>query len=251
MNLNTLLPVPFRKDVIFLTTSNGEPYTSMRPIVENMGLAWQVQHRKLTSNAKRWGVTIMVTPSESGSQETLCMPVRKLPAFLSTINPKKVRPEIREKIELYQEECDDALWDYWTKGQAIRKPAVLKEIQHTNRFIKNFITVAKEMGYTPAQARSAAIQEAGQQGLMLPAPPTKEITTPEFFIRAWLNGKTDLPICTTRVRALYNAYVDWCLKNDFIIANDRAFFVQIRTVGALRFRRICKAGHSAAEPVTS
>lgn len=50
----------------------------------------------------------------------LCMPVRKLPAYLSSITPKKVRPELRAKIELYQAESDDALWDYWTKGQATR-----------------------------------------------------------------------------------------------------------------------------------
>ena len=64
------------------------------------------------------------TPSEGGAQQTLCIPVRKLPAFLASINPKKVRPELRPKIELYQAECDAALWDYWMKGRAER-PATL------------------------------------------------------------------------------------------------------------------------------
>ena len=50
------------------------------------------------------------------------MHVRKLPAFLASINPKKVRADLREKVILYQNECDDALWDYWTKGRAERKP---------------------------------------------------------------------------------------------------------------------------------
>jgi hypothetical protein len=34
-----------------------------------------------------------------------------------TINPKKVRPELRERIELYQAESDDVLWEYWTNQQ--------------------------------------------------------------------------------------------------------------------------------------
>ena len=64
----------------------------------------------------------MIIPSASGNQDTLCMPVRKLPAFFASINPNKVRPELRDRIRLYQDECDDALWNYWTKGQATRRP---------------------------------------------------------------------------------------------------------------------------------
>ena len=117
-----LSPVTFHGDTIYCVEKNDEPFVPMKPVVENMGLAWQVQARKLAANKDRWGVTIMVIPSESGDQETTCMPLRKLPAFLAGINPKKVKAEIREKVIIYQNECDDALWDYWTKGRAERKP---------------------------------------------------------------------------------------------------------------------------------
>lgn len=92
----------------------------MKPIVENMGLAWQTQARKLTDNKERWGIIIMVIPSNGGEQEMLCLPVRKLPAYLASINPNKVRAELRPKIELYQAESDDALWNYWINGKAER-----------------------------------------------------------------------------------------------------------------------------------
>ena len=115
--MNTsLLSVPFHGHTLFLLEQNNEPYTPMKPIVEGMGLAWQVQHRKLDSNKERWGITIMVIPSKSGAQETLCMPLRKLPGWLMTIHPTRVKPEIREKILQYQNECDDVLWKYWTEG---------------------------------------------------------------------------------------------------------------------------------------
>ena len=119
-----LEPVPFRDDTIYAVEYDGEPFTPVKPIVENMGLAWQTQHRKLMSNKDRWGVTIMVIPSQTfgkmtslsngGAQETLCIPVRKLPGFLATINPNKVKPELRPKIIAYQNECDDVLWRYWS-----------------------------------------------------------------------------------------------------------------------------------------
>lgn len=72
------------------------------------------------TTASRGSVAIITTPSNGGEQEMLCMPVRKLPSYLNSINPRKVRPELRAKIELYQAESDDALWNYWMHGRAER-----------------------------------------------------------------------------------------------------------------------------------
>lgn len=121
--MSQLSPVTFHGDTIFCITHQGQPYTPMRPIVENMGLVWAAQSVKLNANRERWGVSIIETPTASGQQDMLCMPVRKLPAYLSSINPKKVRPELRAKIELYQNESDDALWNYWMNGRAERAKA--------------------------------------------------------------------------------------------------------------------------------
>ena len=114
------ITVPFHDATLFVVDHDGHPYTPIKPIVEGMGLAWQPQHRKLAENRERWGITEMVIPSAGGDQESSCMPLRKLPGWLMTIHPNKVRPEIRERIIRYQNECDDALWDYWFKGQATR-----------------------------------------------------------------------------------------------------------------------------------
>ena len=117
-----LSPVQFHGSTIFVVTHKGEPYAPIKPIVEDMGLDWRSQATKLRNNKERWGVAMITTPSTSGEQQCTCMPVRKLPAFFASINPNKVRPELRDRIRLYQDECDDALWNYWTKGQATRKP---------------------------------------------------------------------------------------------------------------------------------
>lgn len=116
----TLSPVTFHGDTIFCIDYQDQPYTPMRPIVENMGLDWQSQATKFRANKDRWGVVIIATPSKGGEQQSTCMPVRKLPAWLNSINPKKVAPELRAKIALYQAESDDALWDYWMNGRAER-----------------------------------------------------------------------------------------------------------------------------------
>lgn len=51
-------------------------------------------------------------------RDLVCMPLRKLAGWLSTIQPSRVKPELQDRILTYQNECDDALWDYWTKGYA-------------------------------------------------------------------------------------------------------------------------------------
>ena len=116
-----LSPVTFHGDTIFCIDYQDQPYTPMRPIVENMGLDWGSQSVKLNANKERWTVAIIATVAQDGSErEMLCMPVRKLPSYLNSINPTKVRPELRAKIELYQAESDDALWNYWMHGRAER-----------------------------------------------------------------------------------------------------------------------------------
>lgn len=76
----------------------------MKPIVEGMGLSWQGQHEKLKANARRWGIKEILIPSVGGSQGMSCLPLRKLPGWLMTIYPNKVRPEVRCSVVAYQAE---------------------------------------------------------------------------------------------------------------------------------------------------
>ncbi|EPA8170100.1 phage antirepressor N-terminal domain-containing protein [Yersinia enterocolitica] len=114
----TTINVPFHGANLYVVNHNGEPYTPMKPIVEGMGMAWQTQHRKLTERFSK-GITEMVIPSAGGSQSMTCLALRKLNGWLQTISHNKVKPEIRDKVIQYQEECDDVLYQYWTKGEVI------------------------------------------------------------------------------------------------------------------------------------
>lgn len=124
MNQNTtvvskLIPINFHGDTIYTFENDGELYTPVKPIVKNMGIDWQSQATKLRNNKKRWGCGDITIPSESGVQTYVCIPIRKVAGFLNSINSNKVRKNLKKKVELYQEECDEVLHDYWTKGKAI------------------------------------------------------------------------------------------------------------------------------------
>jgi hypothetical protein len=119
-----LIPVPFYEDTLVLVNSDNEPVVAMKPIVENMGLDWKGQHVKLSEKFNSVMEIISTTGGDGKTYEMVCLPLRKIPAWLYSINPNKVSPEIRTKVERYQNECDDVLWNYWTKGSAQRPGAL-------------------------------------------------------------------------------------------------------------------------------
>ncbi|ELM7726445.1 phage antirepressor Ant, partial [Escherichia coli] len=112
--------VPFHGEELYVVNHNGEPYTPMKPIVEGMGMDWASQFTKIKQRFKTSIVKItMQLPGDEQCREIICLALRKLAGWLQTISPNKVRPEIRDKVIQYQEECDDVLYEYWTKGHVV------------------------------------------------------------------------------------------------------------------------------------
>lgn len=122
--MNTqLIPVPFHQDTLVMVDDNGAPLVVMKPIVTGMGLDWKSQHVKLAEKFSSVMEIISTTGGDGKNYEMVCLPLRKLPAWLYSVNPNKVAPDIANKVRQYQEECDDVLWEYWTKGH-VSKPGM-------------------------------------------------------------------------------------------------------------------------------
>lgn len=102
-------------DVVEL--ENGQAGIAARRLVENLGLSWARQAEKLSD--PHFGCTHMRIPSAGGMQETLILPVKRVNAYLYSINASKVREDLQERIRLYQDECADVLYNYWARGYAI------------------------------------------------------------------------------------------------------------------------------------
>lgn len=121
MTTLTQIAVPFHNAELYIVEHNGQPYTPMKPIVEGMGMAWGAQFIKLKQRFESTISEIEIVANDGKERLMMCLPVRKLFGWLMTISPNKVRPELRERVIMYQNECDDVLWDYWMKGQAINQ----------------------------------------------------------------------------------------------------------------------------------
>ncbi|MEE9678716.1 phage antirepressor N-terminal domain-containing protein [Pseudomonas moraviensis] len=142
--MNTqLMPVPFHGDTVVLVGKDNEPLVAMKPLVVNLGLDWKGQHAKLSEKFSSVMEEISTTGGDGKQYAMTCLPLRKLAAWLYSISPNKVAPELRDKIIQYQEECDEVLWNYWTKGAAVRPGAVTIAQQIT--MSKHRLALMKEL----------------------------------------------------------------------------------------------------------
>ncbi|MFU2098269.1 phage antirepressor N-terminal domain-containing protein [Mannheimia haemolytica] len=100
-------------------------YTAVKPIVEAMGLDWGGQQQKLSKSGDKFNCRDISMVAKDGKiRQMLCMPIKKLNGWLFSINPEKVRSDLKEKVIRYQEECFEALYNYWHFGKAERKTSV-------------------------------------------------------------------------------------------------------------------------------
>ncbi|HCP0266018.1 TPA: phage antirepressor Ant [Escherichia coli] len=111
--------VPFNGQQILTAMAAGVAYVAMKPIVENLGMSWSTQQTKLMKQISKFNCVHMNMVAADGKlRKLLCLPLKKLNGWLFSINPEKVRADIRDKLIQYQEECFTVLHDYWTKGKA-------------------------------------------------------------------------------------------------------------------------------------
>lgn len=113
--------VPFHGNNLYVVNFNGQPYVPMKPIVDGMGMDWASQFTKLKQKFKSTIAEITMVAEDGKERNMICLALRKLAGWLHTISPNKVKPEIRDKVIKYQEECDDVLYEYWTTGEVKKK----------------------------------------------------------------------------------------------------------------------------------
>lgn len=120
-NSISTINVPFHGNNLYVVNYNGQPYVPMKPIVDGMGMDWASQFTKLKQKFKSTVAEITMVAEDGKERNMICLALRKLAGWLHTISPNKVKPEIRDKVIKYQEECDDVLYEYWTTGEVKKK----------------------------------------------------------------------------------------------------------------------------------
>ncbi|WP_207629261.1 phage antirepressor N-terminal domain-containing protein [Photorhabdus cinerea] len=148
--IDNTINVPFHGQQIITAMVAGIAYVAMKPIVENIGLSWASQTVKLNKQKEKFGCFDIEIPSKGGIQKMLCLPLKKLNGWLFSINPEKVRSDIRDKLVQYQEECFTVLYEYWTKGEVTKKTKTTTDERTPLRKAVSFLVGRKKMIYKEA-----------------------------------------------------------------------------------------------------
>ena len=173
---------------------------AMRPIIEDMGLDWSRQYRKLNEQKTKFCCCLMATEDSNGSRrEMLCMPVKKLNLWLATINPNKIMNlKVKKKVELYQEECAVALYDFWHKGIAVRtvhnpledltKDALIDKLVEERvekRIIAHDFELTRPRAKYGEISKTTGLQKTELVHSYQRSPPKKPKSFPTSFIQRW------------------------------------------------------------------
>jgi hypothetical protein len=102
---------------------DGQPQIVLKPAIEELGLDYSTQVRKL--KARSWAVmgTAPTTGSDGKTYDMTVVPVRTFLMLLATVNENRVAYLQRSTLIAFQNETADAIEAYWTEGGAINPRA--------------------------------------------------------------------------------------------------------------------------------
>lgn len=158
---NDIVEIPFNGSVMLAQRfDDGEIYTALKPVCENIGIAYHGQWERL--NRTPWATIRMIrTVGSDGSHRDMVAVNRKtLTMWLATIDTNRLKDEqARHNVIIYQQEAAEALDKYFNEGGAIRVSdtdsdedilarAVLvaqKTIERKNRQLQAKDTLIKEL----------------------------------------------------------------------------------------------------------
>jgi ferritin-like metal-binding protein YciE len=139
-------------------------YIPLRPICEYLGLDWSAQTRRIRRDPvlSKWATFVAITatnPEEAqkgGNPNMLCLPLDYLNGFLFGVSATRVRPELQERVILYQERCYKVLSEAFQEGRLTSDPAFDD-------------LLASDTPAAQAYKIAAAIMKMARQQLMLEA----------------------------------------------------------------------------------
>src|SRR5690606_671035 len=119
---------------------DGKVWVSLRRCCESLGLSIEGQLKKL--KGKAWAtMNEKFTVAEDGKQRSVaCIDLGTLPGWLFSIDPRKVKEDVREKLALYQKEAALVLAEHFF-GQ---KPGTLAVTNQIEDIVEDYVSRATE-----------------------------------------------------------------------------------------------------------
>jgi len=116
---------------ISIESHNNEKFVAIKPICEAIGVDYDNQIEKINNDEILSQLTPLkgVVAADGKTRKMRVISLRYVFGWLFTINPNKVKPEIKQDIINYKKQCYDALFDTFTKRTSILKEKTNYQIE--------------------------------------------------------------------------------------------------------------------------
>lgn len=112
--MSEIVQVEFQGQNIDAVWDGENAWVVVKRICENLGIDHSNQNKKIQSNkAYEQRYSAITIPSEGGEQETFCLRLDALTLWLASIQPNRVKEEVRDLLIQYQRECMQVLNDHF------------------------------------------------------------------------------------------------------------------------------------------
>ena len=114
----------YEDEITAARLANGEVFVPIRPICDNLGVTLAGQRERINRDPvlSEEVTSVSVTLTQQ-AREMICLPLKFIPGWLFGINANRVKPEIRERLIIYQRECYDALAEAFQEGRLTADPS--------------------------------------------------------------------------------------------------------------------------------
>ncbi len=118
--------VPFYgDDLVAVQQPDGTIFVLFARLCGNLGLNQQAQARRVQRHAVlQKGLVSISVETDGGVQTAQCLKLSLLPLWLSGVQTTRVKPELQQRLVLYQEEAADVLWQAFKPQILVHETAI-------------------------------------------------------------------------------------------------------------------------------
>lgn len=145
--------IDFGEDrILAVQDQNGTVLVPIKRLCENIGLDFGRQQKKLNKDPSFSYGRMSVTGADGKTYKMGCLPKNQVKAWFFTINPNKIRADLRPKLLLYRADLIIAIDKYCSKGIAIN-PRISEVSESPIALIGNVIEKLATQPVDPHQKR--------------------------------------------------------------------------------------------------
>lgn len=155
--MSKIVKIDLSSGAVCTVLIDGKPHVVIRPAIEELGLSYPRQYRKL--KGRSWAVVAQAatTGADGKTYQMDVVPLRTFLMLLATVNENRVAEHARPTLVAFQNETADAIEAYWARGLAQDPEAGLLSWEHVAALARAEYGMNMTVGDLRGLLRSAGI----------------------------------------------------------------------------------------------